>query len=51
MMGAFLLRSNMKLKYNGSIGWLIFWALVFLPVALILAIYNTEVIINKHLAR
>ena len=33
----------MKLKYKGSFGWLIFWALFCFPVAIVLAAFNTEV--------
>lgn len=33
----------MKLKYNGSLGWLIFFALFFPPVALILFLFKTEI--------
>jgi len=31
-----------KLKYKGSIGWLIFWALFLPPVALILVLFKTR---------
>jgi hypothetical protein len=27
---------KIKVEYNGSIGWLIFWAIIFFPVALVL---------------
>jgi len=38
----------MKLKYNGSIGWLIFWALFVPPVGFILALYNTRLKFDKE---
>lgn len=27
---------NYRLHYNGSVGWLIFWAIFFFPIALVL---------------
>lgn len=37
----------MRLKYRGSIGWLIFWTLILWPVALVLVLFNTEVVGKK----
>lgn len=34
----------MKLKYNGSLGWLIFFTLFLTPVALILILFKTEIV-------
>lgn len=34
--------SKFQLKYSGSVGWLIFWAVVWFPIALLILLMNSK---------
>ena len=38
---------NFKLNYRGSLGWLIFWIIVFFPIALILLFTACSFSVNQ----
>lgn len=42
---------NYKLKYNGSIGWLIFWIIIFFPIALVLLLIDSTFQMNQNTYR
>lgn len=40
-----------KLKYNGSIGWLVFWIIIFFPIALVLLLIDSTFQMNQSIYR
>lgn len=39
--------SNFKLHYRGSLGWLIFWIIIFFPIAIILLLTASSFRVNN----
>ena len=41
------MKNNFKLNYRGSIFWLIFWAIIFFPIAFVLLLTATSFHVNQ----